>query len=131
FESILAFFANQQGRGVIVVGQRTESIQDLIKEILRMELLQDFPVDPIAHRQRPHLVHLLKGFRGEVRDAREHMLIVPLERMSRARERHRRPGSAPPAQRCDQQVISSWWVLTSNEPSQELEVPWAVPGKLE
>ena len=38
---------------MIVVGQRSDAIQDLIKEILRMNLFHDLPVDSVSDAKEP------------------------------------------------------------------------------
>ena len=45
---IAALVADQQSGRMIVAGQRTETVQDLVEEILRMDLLHDLAVDSLA-----------------------------------------------------------------------------------
>ena len=53
--------ADEQRRRMIVEGQRSDAVQDLIEEILGMDLLHDLPVDPIAHAKEPIAVDPMNG----------------------------------------------------------------------
>ena len=57
----LVLLADEQRRRMIVEGQRSDAVQDLIEEILRMDLLHDLPVDPIAHAKEPIAVDPVNG----------------------------------------------------------------------
>ena len=67
----LIFLADEQCGRVIVVGQRPDAIQDLIEEILRMNLLHDFAIDPVSHAKEPVAVDPVNGFRQRRRDTGE------------------------------------------------------------
>ena len=57
----LVVLADEQRRRVIVEGQRPDAVQDLVEEILRVDLLHDLPVDPIAHAKEPIAVDPVNG----------------------------------------------------------------------
>ncbi len=49
----------KQRRRVIVVGQRSEAVEDLVEEILRMDQLHDLAIDAVAHVEHPLAIHRL------------------------------------------------------------------------
>ena len=70
-ERVLAPLANQQRRRVVVVGQRSKAVQDLVEEVLRVDQLHDLAIDAVAHVEHPFTIHRLDGIRDRRRDPRQ------------------------------------------------------------
>src|SRR5262245_65816666 len=56
-----AFLANEQRRGMIVEGQRSDAVQDLVEEILGADLFHNFLVDPGAYFEEPIAIDSVNG----------------------------------------------------------------------
>src|SRR5262245_40492155 len=111
---------------MIVAGQGTQAVQDLVEEIFGMELLHDLPIDPITDAQHTFSIHVLDGLRSDGGNPPEQVTVVSLEGAAGPHERQRRPGASSPPHRSNQQVVFPRRMLVSNEASQEIEVPVAV-----
>ena len=59
---VVAVLADQQRGRVIVVGQRSQPVENLVEEILRIDLHHDLPVDPVPDAQHLLAVDELNRF---------------------------------------------------------------------
>ena len=120
----VAFVANEERGRVIVVSERSKAIEDLVEEVLGVDLLHDFPVDPVAHVADAIPVDLLNGVRqrrcgrapGDVRSSRSKGRRL-------AHDRNSAPCASTPAHRADHQVRLDRRMLMPDEASQRVEVP--------
>ena len=78
---------------MIVEGQRSEAVEDLIEEILWMDLHHHFPVDPVAHAEESIAIDSVDGGRQD-RNYPRHLAVVPIEVAARCDQRDRAPLSA-------------------------------------
>ena len=86
-----AVFANEQRRRMIVEGQRSEAVEDLIEEILRMDLHHHLPVDPVAHAEESIAIDSVNGGRQDRSDPRHQAAGRPDRRRGPARQAQSRP----------------------------------------
>jgi hypothetical protein len=89
---------------MIVERERADAIQDLIKKIFRVNLLNDLPIDPVAHAEEPIAIDPVNGCRQRRRDTRDQAAVLSIEGMARAHKRDRAPGAATPPHRSNQHV---------------------------
>ena len=85
---------------MIVEGERSDAVEDLVEEILRMDLLHDLPVDAIAHAEEPIAVDPVNRGRQDRGDARDQASILPIERAGPDATSAIAP-QAPPRRRTD------------------------------
>ncbi len=128
-QRVLAALADEQGGRVIVVGQRTEAVEDLVEEILRMEQLHDPPVDAVADLEHPLAVHRLDGIGHDGRGARHQSSVIMIERRRLAPERHRAPRRAAAADRREHHVAADRRPGMADEAGDVREIPVVVAGQ--
>ena len=116
---------------MIVERERPEPVEDLIEEILRMDLLHDFSVDPIPYAKQAITVNPMNSRRNCHRDAGDQAAILPVVRAARSDERHRAPGASAPAHRPDQHVALDRGIGVTDVAREHTEVPVAVLGQRE
>ena len=108
---------------MIVPGERSKAVEDLIKEVLRMELLFDLPVDPIADLEHTLAVHFLNSVGRDVGDARQEALVVSVVWSPRTHEGECRPRSTTAPDRRDRHILGASRSFNADEPRQQIQVP--------
>ena len=108
---------------MIVEGQRSDAIHDLVEEILWMDLLHYFSVDPIAHAEQSFAVDAVNRCRHHRSDARDQPSILSIEGAARSRERDCAPCPAASPNGSDQHVWLNRRMSVSDVSGQHAQVP--------
>jgi hypothetical protein len=125
-ERILAVLAHEQRRRVIVGRQRADAVEDLVEEILRMDLLHDLAIDPVANFEHPLSIQDVNRLRHGGRDPGEEPPVVASEFRLGPHQAQSRPGGAAPSNRRHHQVAPGRRVRMADEPADVLEIPGRV-----
>src|SRR5262249_17662850 len=108
---------------MIVEGQRSYPVHDLVEEILRMDLLHDLSVDPIAYTEKSNAIDPVNGRRQHRRDARHQASILAIEVAARREQGNGAPGPAAPADGSDQHVALDRRMGVADVSCQHPQVP--------
>ena len=108
---------------MVVEGQRSEAVEDLIEEILWMDLHHHFPVDPVAHAEEPIAIDSVNGGRQDRSDPRHQAPVVAIEGVARCDERNRAPLSAATTDRADQHVALKGRLRVTDIARQDAPLP--------
>src|SRR5262245_42496417 len=87
---------------MIILGERLQSVKDLVKEILGSKLLQDLVIDSGAHFANPLLVDSLQDFTDLGSEGGQGFAVIPVESSPRGAHRQDAPhslASPQPSQR--------------------------------
>jgi hypothetical protein len=118
-----AVFTNEKRRRMIVEGQRSQAVEDLIEEILWMDLHHHFPVDPVAHAEESIAIDSVNGGRQDRSDPRHQAAVVPIEGAARRDKRNRAPLSPAATDRPDQHVALKGRLRVADIARQDAALP--------
>ena len=108
--------------------QRADTVEDLIEEILRMDLLHHLAIDSITDAKQSIPVDPIDRCRQRARDAGHQPSIFPIEGPPRAFDREGAPCAAPPADRANDEVISDRRIRVADVSREQRPIPPDIPG---
>src|SRR6266849_2228520 len=104
---------------MIVLGQRMQSVKDLVKQVLGAQLLQDLTIDSRTHLSDPFLVDSGQDIIGGGSNRSQGFPLSPMVRLPRRAHGQNPPHAAAPPQAPQGQLGGNAVVAPANKGSQE------------